>query len=185
MATGVSQLYCGMPEALIRRGDRCPDGSVHPAWAAPPMSVQIIAARQGLLCKPQRGPEFVAEAVRRWIALVGVHPTMILQWKRALPDRASDIFERGGRMKAPEVTEETIRELHAKIGELAVANDFCRESSSPGPGSGEAGPATGPRAVPNGGGGPIPCPTERDRAVPPAVDSRARPSTIRLGARRR
>jgi hypothetical protein len=95
------------------------------------MSVQIIAARQGLLCKPQRGPEFVAEAVRRWIALVGAHPTMIVQWKRALPDRASDIFERGGRMKAPEVTEETVRELHAKIGDLAVANDFLSRKLKP------------------------------------------------------
>ena len=56
---------------------------------------------------------------------------MILQWKRALPDSTSDIFERGGRMKAPEVTEETIRELHAKIGALAVANDFLSRKLKP------------------------------------------------------
>ncbi|MHA3980684.1 IS3 family transposase [Halovulum sp. GXIMD14794] len=53
----------------------------------------------------------------------GVHPTMIHQWKRALLEGASDIFERGGKKKA-EVDEETVRSLHAKIGELAVANDF-------------------------------------------------------------
>ena len=65
----------------------------------------------------------------------GVHPTMINQWKRALLVGASDIFERGGKKKA-EVDEETVRSLHAKIGELAVANDFfCPESSSPGPAS--------------------------------------------------
>ena len=55
----------------------------------------------------------------------GVHPTMIHQWKKALLEGAADIFERGSKKKAAEVDEETIRELHAKIGELAVANDFC------------------------------------------------------------
>nr|WP_254216577.1 IS3 family transposase [Tabrizicola sp. TH137] len=53
----------------------------------------------------------------------GVHPTMIHQWKKALLDGAAEIFERGGR-KAPEVDEDTVRALHAKIGELAVANGF-------------------------------------------------------------
>ena len=52
----------------------------------------------------------------------GVHPTMIHQWKKALLDGAADIFERGSR-KPAEVDEETVRSLHAKIGELAVAND--------------------------------------------------------------
>jgi transposase len=41
------------------------------------------------------------------------------------------VFERGGK-KAPEVDEEQMKELHAKNGELAVANDFCPESSSRG-----------------------------------------------------
>ena len=31
------------------------------------------------------------------------------------------MFERGGK-KAPEIDEEQVKELHAKIGELAVAN---------------------------------------------------------------
>ena len=52
----------------------------------------------------------------------GVHPTMIHQWKKALLEGASDIFERGSKKKA-ELDEETVRSLHAKIGELAVAND--------------------------------------------------------------
>ena len=59
----------------------------------------------------------------------GVHPTMIHQWKKALLDGAADIFERGGRMPVAEVDEETIRSLHAKIGELAVANDLYEEVS--------------------------------------------------------
>ncbi len=61
----------------------------------------------------------------------GVHPTMIHQWKKALLEGAPDIFERGSR-KTDEVDEAQVKELHAKIGELAVANDFCPESSSPG-----------------------------------------------------
>ena len=79
-----------------------------------------------------------------------VHPTMIHQWSEpwsaigprtmasALLEGAAGIFERGGRAAATaEIAEDTVRDLHAKIGELAVASDFCRESSSPGPGSGE------------------------------------------------
>ncbi|EKE67164.1 transposase IS3/family protein [Oceanibaculum indicum P24] len=60
----------------------------------------------------------------------GVHPTMIHTWKKALLEGAADIFERGGRKKA-EVDEETVRELHAKIGELAVANDFLARKLKP------------------------------------------------------
>ena len=56
-----------------------------------------------------------------------MHPTMIDQWKRALLDGASGVFERGGR-KAPVIDEDQVRDLHAKIGELAVANSFWKES---------------------------------------------------------
>lgn len=65
----------------------------------------------------------------------GVHPTMIPQWKRSLLEGAAGIFERGGKAAAAEVAEETVRDLHAKIGERAVAKDFYHESSSPGPAS--------------------------------------------------
>ena len=61
----------------------------------------------------------------------GVHPTMIHQWKKALLDGAADIFERGGKKPVMEVDEETVRSLHAKIGELAVANDFLSRKLKP------------------------------------------------------
>ena len=48
---------------------------------------------------------------------------MIHQWKRALLEGASGLFERGGR-KNPEIEEEQVEEYRAKIGELAVANSF-------------------------------------------------------------
>ena len=60
----------------------------------------------------------------------GVHPTMVHQWKKALLDGAAGVFERGGKT-APDVDEDTVRDLHAKIGELAVANDFLSRKLKP------------------------------------------------------
>ena len=60
----------------------------------------------------------------------GVHPTMIHQWTKALLEGASDMFERGGKEKE-EVDEETMRSLHAKIGEPAVVNDFLSRKLKP------------------------------------------------------
>jgi transposase len=55
----------------------------------------------------------------------GVHPTKIHQWKKSLLEGAAGIFERGGMSaNSAEVAEDTVRDLHAKIGELAFANDF-------------------------------------------------------------
>ncbi|MBT8156085.1 IS3 family transposase [Epibacterium ulvae] len=71
-----------------------------------------------------KGEETVSELASRF----GVHPTMIHQWKRALLEGASGVFERGGRT-APEVDEEQVKDLHAKIGELAVANDFLGQKA--------------------------------------------------------
>ncbi|MFT4784665.1 MAG: transposase [Paracoccaceae bacterium] len=66
-----------------------------------------------------KGEEAVSELASR----LSVHPTMIYQWQRALLEGASGVFERSSR-KAPDVDEEQVKDLHAKIGELAVANDF-------------------------------------------------------------
>ena len=73
-----------------------------------------------------KGEEAAAELASRF----GVHPTMIHQWKRAVLDGASGVFERGGR-KMPEIDEEQVKELHAKIGELAVANSFLERKLKP------------------------------------------------------
>jgi transposase len=90
--------------------------------------------------RKQHHPEFKAkvaleslkgeETVRELASRFGVHPTMIYQWKRAPHEGASGVFERGSR-KAPEVDEEQVKDLHAKIGELAVANDFLTRKLKP------------------------------------------------------
>ena len=73
-----------------------------------------------------KGEQTVAELASRF----GIHPTMIHTWKRALLEGASGVFERGGKT-APEIDEERVKELHAKIGELAVANDFLSRKLKP------------------------------------------------------
>ena len=73
-----------------------------------------------------RGDRTIAQLASQF----GVHPTMIHSWKRALLEGASGVFERGGK-KAPEIDEEQLKELHAKIGELAVANDFLSRKLKP------------------------------------------------------
>jgi transposase-like protein len=48
-----------------------------------------------------------------------VHLNQITEWKKQLPERASEIFDREKKDAGPDV-----KELHAKIGQLAMENDF-------------------------------------------------------------
>lgn len=73
-----------------------------------------------------KGEETVSELASRF----GVRPTMIHQWKRALLEGVPGVFERGGK-KRPEIDEDQVKELHAKSGELAVANDFLSRKLKP------------------------------------------------------
>jgi transposase len=61
-----------------------------------------------------------------------VYPTMIHQWKKALLEGAAGIFERGSKAAAAvEIAEDTVCDLHAKIGELTIANDFLARKLKP------------------------------------------------------
>ena len=77
-----------------------------------------------------KGEQTVSDLSSRF----GVHPTMIHQWKKALLEGARGVFQRGSSLKFAEVDEAKIKELHAKIGELAVANDFLSGKLNPWPG---------------------------------------------------
>jgi transposase len=75
-----------------------------------------------------KGEQTVSELATRF----GVHPTMIHQWKKALLDGASGIFERGaGKSEQAATDAAQVEKLHAKIGELTVANDFLARKLKP------------------------------------------------------
>ena len=64
-----------------------------------------------------KGEQTITELSQRF----DVHPNQIAQWKTQLLEQASTVFEHGGSVKEPSVD---IKTLHAKIGELALENDF-------------------------------------------------------------
>ena len=54
-----------------------------------------------------------------------VHPNQVSTWKRQAVDGLADVFARGG--KADGLSEAEVKDLHAKIGRLAVENDFLSQ----------------------------------------------------------
>jgi transposase len=63
----------------------------------------------------------VAELAKRF----DVHPNSIVQWKSELFERAGEIFEGGRSARDADVD---VKELHAKIGQLALENDFLERA---------------------------------------------------------
>jgi len=64
-----------------------------------------------------KGEQTITELAQKF----DVHPNQITQWKGQLLEQASTVFEQGAAAKEPPVD---IKTLHAKIGELALENDF-------------------------------------------------------------
>lgn len=63
-----------------------------------------------------KGEKTLAELAK----LHDVHPNQIVDWKNQLLDRAASVF---GAESAPQPAID-LKELHAKIGQLALENDF-------------------------------------------------------------
>ena len=77
-----------------------------------------------------KGEETISELASRF----GIHPTMIHQWKRALLEGASGVFERDGK-KVPEIDEEHFGLLTSAAGWSMSLTIFWNESSNLGLGS--------------------------------------------------
>lgn len=63
-----------------------------------------------------KGDKTLAELAEQF----SVHPTQITEWKQQLLARAADVF--GGARAPSEMPD--LKTLHAKIGQLALENDF-------------------------------------------------------------
>ena len=61
-------------------------------------------------------------------ARFGVHPTMVTSWKRALQERAAEIFENGHNSRHD--LEAQMDELYRQIGRLQVERDFLSKKLS-------------------------------------------------------
>ena len=68
-----------------------------------------------------RGDLTVAEIAER----NQVHPNQVTQWKTQLVEQAAAAFDAGA--VGPDLAP-LVKELHAKIGQLSVENDFCASS---------------------------------------------------------
>jgi transposase-like protein len=62
-----------------------------------------------------KGDQTLVELAERF----EIHPNQIAEWKKQLLDRASEVFDKEKKSSEPDV-----KELHAKIGQLAMENDF-------------------------------------------------------------
>ncbi len=65
-----------------------------------------------------QGDLTMAELIKKF----DVHANQVTQWKKQLLDGATEVF--GDSTAKTEESEETVKELHAKIGQLSMENDF-------------------------------------------------------------
>ena len=71
-----------------------------------------------------KNEETISELATRY----GVHPNMISNWKKALLERAAEVFETGN--QSQKQSEAKIDDLHRLIGKLQVERDFLSKKLS-------------------------------------------------------
>ena len=57
-----------------------------------------------------------------------IHPNQISDWKKQLLSGAEHLFERGTPTGEQSVSERKVDELHAKVGQLTMENDFLSKA---------------------------------------------------------
>ncbi len=70
-----------------------------------------------------RGDKTVAEIAEQF----QIHPNQVQTWKRQLVTNASEVFSRGAGGTTLDQTHR-VKELHAKIGQLAMEKDFLSKA---------------------------------------------------------
>jgi len=68
-----------------------------------------------------KGELTMAELVKKY----DVHANQITDWKKQMQAKAADVFGKGAQKS--EQSEQKIADLHAKIGQLTMENDFLEQ----------------------------------------------------------
>ena len=63
--------------------------------------------------------------IQQIVAKHRLHPTQVSTWKRQAVEGLSGVFSEGGKPQGPSGSD--IKDLQAKIGRLAVENDFLAQ----------------------------------------------------------
>jgi transposase-like protein len=63
-----------------------------------------------------KGEQTLVELSQRY----QVHPNQITEWKKQLQEHAADVFSKGRKSELGP----NVKDLHAKIGQLSMENDF-------------------------------------------------------------